>query len=292
MIGGKTVEVAALRLRLWEAGYRPVAVYSYDAPVEKPGKRPVGNGWQDRARRDPPAATIEPVSAIAVNTGILCDGLRAVDLDIEDAQVAAELCCRAARAFGPAPIRRRPNSARCLLLYRARSGEPRKLVLEGTAGKIEVLGRGQQFVAFGMHPSGAALAWQPHGIDAIPRDSLVAVAEDALRGFLREAAGLTGAPTPNRRPPSGGSAGANPLPNTHSLGPIVRLVASASEGERNDLAFWAACRAGEMVGAGLLNAATALACIVEAARRAGLPDAEAVATVRSGIRAGLGARHA
>jgi hypothetical protein len=37
------------------------------------------------------------------------------------------------------------------------------------------------------------------------------------------------------------------VPDTHALAKFVRLVAAAPEGERNALAYWAACRAGEMV---------------------------------------------
>jgi len=47
------------------------------------------------------------------------------------------------------------------------------------------------------------------------------------------------------------------------------------------LTYWAACRVGEMVASGLLDAA---AVITEAATRAGLPRSEAERTAWSGIR--------
>ena len=64
-----------------------------------------------------------------------------------------------------------------------------------------------------------------------------------------------------------------------------------TEGQRNSLTFWAACRAGEMVATGMLNADTAAAVIAEAATRAGLTYSEAHRTVWSGIRTSGGLRH-
>ena len=74
------------------------------------------------------------------------------------------------------------------------------------------------------------------------------------------------------------------VPDDHALIHLIRVVASAREGERNKLTFWAACRAGEMVASGMLNADAAAALIAEAATRSGLPRPEAERTVWSGIR--------
>jgi hypothetical protein len=79
-----------------------------------------------------------------------------------------------------------------------------------------------------------------------------------------------------------------PVPNSRLLAKLVQMVAAAHEGERNCLTFWCACRAGEMVAAGRINAGTAVAVIAEAATRAGLPRAEAERTARSGVVAGGG----
>jgi hypothetical protein len=83
------------------------------------------------------------------------------------------------------------------------------------------------------------------------------------------------------------------IPDSCALASLVRRVAGASEGERNAIAFWAACRAGEMAASGLLGAGTAAAVIAHAAILSGLPQAEAERTARSGVRTGLGnAAHA
>jgi hypothetical protein len=73
------------------------------------------------------------------------------------------------------------------------------------------------------------------------------------------------------------------VPDQRLLAKLVTMVAGATEGERNSLTFWCACRAGEMVAEGLLSAETAIAVITEAATRCGLPRAEAERTARSGV---------
>jgi hypothetical protein len=77
------------------------------------------------------------------------------------------------------------------------------------------------------------------------------------------------------------------IPDGHALGGLVRKLAAAAEGERNTIAFWAACRAGEMAASGFIRADTAAALIAHAAMSAGLSQAEAERTALSGIRTGL-----
>jgi hypothetical protein len=82
------------------------------------------------------------------------------------------------------------------------------------------------------------------------------------------------------------------VPDGHTLMRLVQLIARAGAGERNNLTYWAACRAGEMVASGLLRADAAAAVIAEAATRAGLPRSEAERTAWGGIRATEGGHHA
>jgi Bifunctional DNA primase/polymerase, N-terminal len=78
------------------------------------------------------------------------------------------------------------------------------------------------------------------------------------------------------------------IPDDRTLGSLVRLVAGAPQGERNNLAFWAGCRAGEMARSGLIGLEAAVEVVTLAAVRAGLSRAEAERTARSGIRTGAG----
>lgn len=185
-------EVSALRAEIWDAGYRPVPVLNPGVPCTSPGKQPAGLAWQMQARETPPLACRQ-TDADALNTGLLCDGLRALDIDIEDASVVARVRAMAVFAFGETIIRTRDNSARCLLVYRAAEGEPRKRKIEGALGKVEMLGRGNQFVAYGRHSSGAVLNWINGSPRDMARDHLPAVTEDQITAFFRDIAPVIGA---------------------------------------------------------------------------------------------------
>jgi hypothetical protein len=76
------------------------------------------------------------------------------------------------------------------------------------------------------------------------------------------------------------------VPDNLALAGIVRAIACARLGERNNVLYWAACRLAEHVRARLLDHATALAILCEASRYAGLPPAEASRPVLSGLRRG------
>lgn len=184
-------QVADVRAQLWDAGFRPVA-------IRTGGKEPIGLDWPTRARQDPPECLRFTPVAHALNTGILSDGLRAIDIDVDDIDAARQCRALVLERFGEAPIRYRNNSPRCLILYRAESGTPSKVAIVGKLGKVEALGRGQQFVAFGTHPSGADLEWFPdspgqEGIQSIP-----AISEDALLDLLEQMAPIIEAPAPKR----------------------------------------------------------------------------------------------
>lgn len=215
--------VKAQREALWQAGYRPVPIYNHDARCNAPGKQPVGGAWQDRARRNPPEAASMEAETHAMNTGILCDGLRAVDVDIDDADLAGRVRQAALDTLGVAIMRTRANSGRCLLLYRAAEGEPGKRHIAGNAGKVEVLGRGQQFVAYGLHTSGTALAWDLDPENAT-RDRLTAVTEDQVTAFLAAVAPLIGAAAPV----AAKQGELAPLPRTSSRGQAADPLAVAA----------------------------------------------------------------
>jgi len=65
---------------------------------------------------------------------------------------------------------------------------------------------------------------------------------------------------------------------------LVRTVAGAAEGERNQVLYWASCRAGEAVRDGRASGAFIIDVLIEAAAHAGLTRREAESTIRSGLR--------
>jgi len=65
---------------------------------------------------------------------------------------------------------------------------------------------------------------------------------------------------------------------------LIRTVARAGEGERNHVTFWASCRFAELVDQGMVGRDDAIALVMEAAARAGLPRDEARRTALSAFR--------
>jgi hypothetical protein len=236
--------IAALRGLIWTRGFRPMPIYSADhADRARAGKAPLGNEWEKRARQDPPEC-IRLGAAVdwATNTGVLCDGLRAIDLDIDDPGIAGAIRALAITMLGSTIIRTRENSPRCLLVYRAAEGEPVKLAVVGSshtkdaACKVEVLGRGQQFVAYGAHPSGAELQWLDGGPADQDLDATPAITEERLRAFMNAAAAAIDAkplPEPRQRTAGNGVAGSGHY--DHEAGPVeLRDIAAALQIIPND----------------------------------------------------------
>src|SRR5665213_2171748 len=196
--------VSAVRVQLWDSGFRPVPIVNFDASGPSPGKRPLGEAWREAALKAPPFCVVNPAVAFALNTGLLADGLRPIDIDIDDPAIAARVSAMAVDRFGEAPIRMRRNSPRCTILYRAAAGAPGKVAITGkdhapdNSLKIEILGAGQQFVAMGRHHSGADLEWFPEAPGEITADNLPAITEDAVRAFLTAVAPLIGADPPGQ----------------------------------------------------------------------------------------------
>lgn len=220
------------RRQLWRSGYPPVAVYTKD-------KKPFGANWTGRARCNPPeAASVSPFDD-ALNTGILCDGLQAVDIDIDHEAKASEVEQLAKQLLGAAPVRKRADSARVLLLYRAAHGEPAKRTIEGAYGKVEVLGRGQQFVAYGLHPSGTPYQWD-FDPSLYSRDVLSAASEQQLTAFLQAIAPIIGAHAEDAIP----SEAPSPVPFDSSQPLSERDFAYAAQALRREYEQLAALSSG------------------------------------------------
>lgn len=262
-------EITNLRRQLWAQGHRPLA-------VRTGGKEPDGMNWTGRARANPPFAAINPAQSWALNTGLLCDGLRAVDIDVDYPARANALRELAFATLGGAPARWRANSHRILLLYRAAEGAPKKRAIvsgvfkstDDKAEKVEVLGYGQQFVAHGNHPSGAPLEWWPLPPDQFDRAALTPVTEDQITAFLAEAAKIIAAPiehaTAPPRPAVAPSHGGYPLASPEPAGNRERayaadaLARNAAEladlhSGRNRACNAIAFRMGRMVAAGWIE---------------------------------------
>ena len=231
------IAIAALRARAWANGWRPMAVLPWDFPdPEQAGKAPLGRDWPRRARQDPPECTTLPAVEHAPNTGILTDGLRGIDIDVDDPPTADAIQGLAFNLLGATIVRTRDNSGRRLLPYRAAEGSPKKRAIAGKLGKVEILGLGQQFVAFGIHKTGAQLRWYPACPASRKVSEVPAVTEEKITAFLQAVAPLIGAEAPAEGAKTNGKAGPhNHRPNSEDDGASdIRDVAAALEVIPND----------------------------------------------------------
>lgn len=221
-------EVEATRSELVDAGYRPIEIINWNADHKDRGKAPIRSSWQH-------GPDIGPALHGALNTGILCTGLRAIDIDVDNPTIAARVKALTLERFGEAPMRYRDNSPRVLLLYRAAEGQPGKRWIKSESfGKVEVLGHGQQFVAYGIHHSGATLQWMPDGPRSWPVDTLPAVTEEQITEFLDAAGEIIGAD----KPASGsGNRERSPL---GQRGPAFDVLAALAAIPNNGAADWEA----------------------------------------------------
>jgi hypothetical protein len=96
---------------------------------------------------------------------------RGVDIDVTLPGLAAVARELALQILGLAPVRTRPNSSKCLLMYRTdETLRKRRFVFKaenGTEHAVELLATGQQYVIDGEHPDGGAYTWnvQPNPWD-------------------------------------------------------------------------------------------------------------------------------
>lgn len=283
----KQQAVLELRQRAWAAGYRPVAVYEPEAGGSSPGKRPYGDDWTGRARQTPPdAATNAPKNHI-LNTGFLCDRLRALDIDVDHPEIVEAIIALAIRILGNAPTRFRTNSPRRLLVYRAAEGEPPKRFVIGSKGKVEVLGRGQQFVAFGLHESGVEHHWAPLNFLDFHADTLIAVTEAQVDQFLQEVAVLLeAAPAKLAKKPKASvreqAYAAAALSNS-----FVELVSMGEGSGRNNALNGTAYRMGRMIGAGWIDRITVEKALIDASRQNGYEAKRGIKTVNATLKSGL-----
>jgi hypothetical protein len=188
--------VKELRQQLFTNGFRYV-------PAEY--KQARGDEWGDKAR----AYTAEIVASHTpnpswLNTGILCDGLLAVDIDVDDAATVAQIRSLARLHLGGGPERSRENTAHTLLLYRAVDGLPKHPDLKGANdAKIQLLGQGlgvsdpkaYQFIADGVLKDGSRYTWTYSPVE-FTRDQLTEVTAETLAAFLAAVAPLIGASQP------------------------------------------------------------------------------------------------
>ena len=142
---------------LQEFGHKLVDQGYEIVPIMKNKKSPMLSGWQDIR------STHDDVDAWLSNghrdggVGILCRNTIAVDIDCYDKDKNKKLVMWLEENVGTSPVRY-GNFPKCILPYRVESRFKKIRSCEyedamSTTHAVEVLADGQQFVAYGMHPT-------------------------------------------------------------------------------------------------------------------------------------------
>jgi putative DNA primase/helicase len=188
-------ELAELRLALCRNGYAPVPISGAHLDIDSAGKRPQMKNWEtvcataDEAEIRRWSQTYRQ----STNTGILCGEIVAIDIDVRDPAIAAELETLAQDMLGTTRLKRIGENPKCALCYRTL--QPfRKIQTdefyfpERGRARVEVLASGQQFVGFGIHPGTMAAYYWPDKMPLdVPASDLPVVDADRIREFIERA---------------------------------------------------------------------------------------------------------
>jgi Bifunctional DNA primase/polymerase, N-terminal len=253
MMSATSALTKALALAEWGLLVFPCAV----------SKRPTcPHGFKDAATE---AADIRrlwreyPGPLIGVPTGS-ATGIFVLDVDTAKHVTAAEWLERHA-PYLPETRSHRTQSGGLHLLFKHRAG------LRNTQARLAL--------GVDTRADGGYVLWWPAAIEHGHHRAPLAVLPDWLVEALTP-------PKPETRP-------AVQRPKTPDAAKakiegIVGAVAAASEGQRNSLTYWGACRLAELVKLAVIAQGDAIAIAIEAARQAGLSPKEAQRTVASAFR--------
>lgn len=163
--------------------------------IPKGRKGPIFDDWQEVVTNEKIVRRWAANGHADANVGVRTKFTPAIDIDILDATLSAQLCAWCLANIGPAPSRV-GRSPKVLLVYAtAEPTSKRNLLFElpdGSHQKIEVLGDGQQFVAYGLHPdTGKNYVWTSKlGLSDIETYELSTLTQDHIDALFDEATRL------------------------------------------------------------------------------------------------------
>jgi len=199
--------VADLRRQLIENGYTPVPVITGD-------KMPKLPNWQKLTPETHDVDGLLVDHPDHLSTGLLTGELVAIDVDVLDEAVAAEITDLVAAIPGAEnTLVRQGHAPKVLFLFRATEPAAKQsttvYLINGKKCQIEVMGEGQQIVAFGIHPvTGRDYEWLSGTPLEIPLHEIAEISPELISQFLRDAeAVLARHGEPIRKPAPARSAG-------------------------------------------------------------------------------------
>ena len=189
-----------IRLRLQCEGYEPTAVCPpgcthidrHGKPCKSGGKAVHVLGWATRAFTPDDIRCWRRSRPQDNNTGIRTGAVCAVDGDIPDAALAAQMDALADQHLGPTPLRRIGRAPKWLRCYRAETPLPKletpERRLNGETVQVEIMGKGQQVACYGVHPvTMQPYTWLDREPLNTPLGELPVVSEHQIRAFLAAA---------------------------------------------------------------------------------------------------------
>ncbi len=169
--------------KLMDGGYRIIPIMP---GTKRPGRWD-GKSWGELARW-----TEVNVQQVHIDLwskwpgcgiGILCGEVIAIDIDILEAEVAVEVGKVFQKHLGEAELMRIGKAPKALYLYR--TDEPFTKI---SMHPIEVLGQGQQFVSYAVHPeTNRPYEWPFSAPHETPVDSLITVTREQVLAACEEA---------------------------------------------------------------------------------------------------------
>jgi hypothetical protein len=166
--------------KLKDLGKTPSRVTGDDLAVGIPG-------WTEMRSTDRQVATWAKDGRLGIC--IQTRRVRAIDIDIPDPHHAAKVRELVKVLIGTLPVRWREGSGKCLLAF-SMPGDCAKRVLRTEHGAVELLATGQQFVAFGTHPSGSRYQWS--GLDACEIAGIPEITPDEFEVLWQGLAAMPG----------------------------------------------------------------------------------------------------
>jgi hypothetical protein len=263
-------------------------------PVACDGKRALVDGWSEiHAPTELLLKTWSETHQRCQNTGILTRFAPAFDIDLldEDAAQAVEDLTRQWFAARGLILDRIGQWPKRLILFR--TDVPFKKIARTFAkgGKLEVLGDGQQFVAFGTHPdTGRPYGWGDKSPRNVKRPELPYISEAGARELVQAAVNLLvehfGYQIPKPRPvpprptvPAASFNGGSRY-GAAALDRACAAITSAPCGSQEETLNKEAYSIGSLVAGGVIERSAALTALLSAARSMASYDARRPWTAR------------
>lgn len=167
--------------KLINLGYRTI-------PIKDGEKFPKGiKGWQNKTLNKKGVSRLSRKNFTGI--GVFCGSVIAIDIDVLDEDITKQMCEYCYSHLGTAP-QRVGKSPKVLLPYQTKFPFKKitsKIYLDsfGFEHRVEILGEGQQFVAYGWHPdTGKPYHYPQIELAEIPQNELALITEQQAKEFV------------------------------------------------------------------------------------------------------------